>query len=82
MRIGLAAQNGLDSLGHHAPAIVQVTVDGRFCLLYTSYFVQSLALVSYGKVQNILSQFHEINILSHEVSFALQSDDNGKVRCV
>ena len=28
MRIGLAAQNGLDSLGHHAPAIVQVTVDG------------------------------------------------------
>ena len=43
------------------------------------YFVQSLALVSHGKVQNVLSQFHEISILSHEVSFALQSDDNGKV---
>ena len=27
----------------------------------------------------VMSQFHEISILSHEVSFALQSDDNGKV---
>ena len=32
IHICLAAQNGLDSLGHHAPAIVQVTVDGRRCV--------------------------------------------------
>ena len=39
-------------------------------------FFQSLALVSYSSVQNILSQFHEVSILSNKVSFALQSDDS------
>ncbi len=27
MRISLTAQDGLDSFGHHTPAVVQVTVD-------------------------------------------------------
>ena len=43
------------------------------------HFVQRLASVGNGQVQDVLSQFHEISVLSHEVSFALQSDDHGKV---
>ena len=46
MRIGLAAQNGLDSLGHHAPAIVQVTVDGRFV---QQQLTQTLQRTLYGE---------------------------------
>ena len=41
-------------------------------------FFQSFAIVSYSRVQNILSKFHKISILSNEVGFALQSDDSTK----
>ena len=57
-----------------------------YCILYSTvthrqgfYFIQRLALIGNGKVKDILSQFHEVGILSYEVGFALQSDDNGKV---
>ena len=30
MRISLAAQNGLDGLGHYSPAVVEVTADALF----------------------------------------------------
>ena len=56
------------------------------CILYSTvthrqcfYFVQCLAFVSHSKIKNILSQFHKISILSHKVSFTLQSNDNGIV---
>ena len=56
------------------------------CILYSTvthrqcfYFVQCLAFVSHSKIKNILSQFHKVSILSYEVSFALQSNDNGIV---
>ena len=42
------------------------------------HFVQSLALVSHSSIQDSLSQCDEIFILSHEVSFALQSDDSSE----
>ena len=43
------------------------------------HFIQSLALVGDSEIKDILSQFHEVSILSNEVGFALQSDDNRKV---
>ena len=56
------------------------------CILYSTvthrqcfYFVQSSAFISHSKIKNILSQFHEISILSHKVSFTLQSNDNSTV---
>ena len=55
--------------------ILYSTVTHRQCL----YFIQSLAFVSHSKIKNILSQLHEISVLSHKVSFTLQSNDNSTV---
>ena len=62
------------------------TATVNHCILYSTvthrqsfYFVQCLAFVSHSKIKNILSQFHKISILSHKVSFTLQSNDNGIV---
>ena len=38
------------------------------------HFVQRLTLVGHGSIQNILSKFYEISVLSHKVSFALQGN--------
>ena len=43
------------------------------------HLVQSMAFVSHGSVQDSLSQSYEVLILSHEVRFALQSDDSGEL---
>ena len=58
----------------------------NYCILYSTvthrqcfYFLQSLAFVSHSKIKNILSQLHVICILSHKVSFTLQSNDNSTV---
>ena len=55
--------------------ILHSAIAHRQCL----HFIQSLALVGNSKIKDILSQFHEVSILSNEVGFAFQSDDNGKV---
>ena len=62
------------------------TATVNYCILYSTvthrqcfYFLQSLAFVSHSKIKNILSQLHVICILSHKVSFTLQSNDNSTV---
>ena len=42
------------------------------------HFFERLALVLHGSVEDVLSEFHEVSVLCHEVSFTFQGDDGGE----